>query len=101
SLDPGTAQAVRQIVLRALDDPEEGVRAFTVHALGKFGSEEMIAALRKVAETDPSQKFRVIRFESQPPKPSSQSRGEQPSTKRRTGLPRRLKNSFATETESP
>lgn len=54
SLDPGTAQAVRQIVLGALNDPDEGVRAFTVHALGRFGSEDMIAALRKVAETDPS-----------------------------------------------
>ena len=54
SLDPRTAQAARQIVLGALSDPDEGVRAFTVHALGRFGAEDMIAALRKVAQTDPS-----------------------------------------------
>lgn len=54
TLDAGTVRAARQIVLAALQDPDEGVRGFTVHALSKFGTEDMIAALRKVAETDPS-----------------------------------------------
>lgn len=54
SVDPGTAQQVRQIVVAALNDPDESVRAFTVHALSKFGGEDMIAPLKKVAEADPS-----------------------------------------------
>lgn len=54
TLDVGTVQAARQTVLAALQDPDEAVRSFTVHALGKFGTEDMIAPLRKVAETDPS-----------------------------------------------
>ena len=53
SLDPTTALAARQIVLRALQDPDEAVRAFTVNALGRHGGEDMIPALRKVAEADP------------------------------------------------
>jgi len=53
-LDPGTVRAARQIVLGALQDPDEAVRVFTVHALGKYGAEGMIPALRKVAEADPS-----------------------------------------------
>ncbi|MGA3107231.1 MAG: HEAT repeat domain-containing protein [Terriglobales bacterium] len=58
SLDPGTAQAVRQIVRDALNDRDEGVRAFTVHALGEYGEEDMIPALRTVAETDSSSEVR-------------------------------------------
>jgi HEAT repeats len=54
SLDPTTAQAARQIVLRALQDPDEAVRVFTVNALGRYGTEDMIPALRKVAEEDPA-----------------------------------------------
>jgi HEAT repeat protein len=54
NLDPTTALAARQIVLGALQDPNEGVRAFTVNALGSYGGKDMIAALRKVAETDSS-----------------------------------------------
>jgi hypothetical protein len=54
TLDPTTVQSARRIVLGALQDPDEGVRGFVVHALGKFGSEDMIAPLRKVSESDPS-----------------------------------------------
>lgn len=54
NLDPTMALAARQIVLGALRDPNEGVRAFTVDALGSYGGNDMVAALRKVAETDPS-----------------------------------------------
>jgi HEAT repeat protein len=43
-----------RIILRTLQDPDELVRAFTVHAVGKYGTEDMIPALRKVAEADPS-----------------------------------------------
>lgn len=53
-LDPETAQAARQIVLGALGDPDKGVRAFTVNALGKYGAKDMIPALTKVAEEDPA-----------------------------------------------
>lgn len=54
SADPTTVQAARQIVLGALQDPDEAVRAFTVIALGSYGGPDMVTALRKVAETDPS-----------------------------------------------
>jgi HEAT repeat protein len=53
AINPGTAQSANQVILRALSDPDEGVRALTVHSIGKFGTQEMIVPLRKVAETDP------------------------------------------------
>jgi HEAT repeat protein len=53
SLDPATALAARQIVLGALQDPDKGVRAFAVNALGSYGGKDMVTALRRVAETDP------------------------------------------------
>jgi hypothetical protein len=49
SLDPGTAQAARQIVLGGLNDPDEGVRVFTVHALDRFGTEDIPRAARSAA----------------------------------------------------
>jgi len=52
-LDPATMQAARQATLSGLHDPDEGVRMDTVNALGKFGGEDMIPALRVVAEKDP------------------------------------------------
>ena len=54
TLEPKTALAARQIVLSALQDPDDAVRAFTVNALGSYGGKDMVTALRKVAETDPS-----------------------------------------------
>jgi hypothetical protein len=54
TLDQGTAQTARRIILRAFQDSDEAVRAFTVRALGRYGTEDMIPALRKVAESDPS-----------------------------------------------
>jgi HEAT repeat protein len=53
TLDPKTVQEAKQIISGALQDSDDGVRAFTVHALGKFGSEDMLPALKKVAEIDP------------------------------------------------
>lgn len=54
TLDTKTVQAARQIVLAALHDRDEGVRSFTVNALGKFGGPDMISPLMQVAEHDPS-----------------------------------------------
>jgi hypothetical protein len=54
TLDHGTVQAARRIILRALQDPDEAVRAFTVHALGRYGAEDMIPMLKNVAKTDPA-----------------------------------------------
>jgi hypothetical protein len=54
ALDPQTVQAAKQIVLRSLQDADEAVRAFTVGALGEYGAEDMIPALRKVAKEDPA-----------------------------------------------
>ena len=53
-LDSSTAAKVKQTILTALNDSDEAVRSFTVDALGKFGGVDMIPALAKVAETDPS-----------------------------------------------
>jgi hypothetical protein len=52
-LDAVTIQAVQQIILSALHDPDDVVKIPTVKALGSFGGEDMIPALRNVAETDP------------------------------------------------
>jgi HEAT repeats len=52
-LDAVTIQAVRQIILSALHDPDDVVKIPTVKALGSFGGEDMIPALRNVVETDP------------------------------------------------
>ncbi len=54
ALDPGTVQAIRQIVVRALQDTNEAVRSTTVDALGDFGGQDMIPALRQVEESDPA-----------------------------------------------
>jgi hypothetical protein len=54
TLDATTTQAVNQIILSNLHDPDEGVRGFTVDALGKFGGADMIPALQQVAIKDPS-----------------------------------------------
>jgi hypothetical protein len=52
-LDVVTVETVQQIILRALQDSDAGVRIDTVDALAKFGGEDMIPALRVVAEKDP------------------------------------------------
>lgn len=54
TLDPKMIQAAKRIILGALQDSDEGVRAFTVSALGRYGAADMAPALRKVAESDPS-----------------------------------------------
>ncbi|MGA8431532.1 MAG: HEAT repeat domain-containing protein [Candidatus Sulfotelmatobacter sp.] len=54
NLASGTSESIHQIIMHSLHDPSEAVRIDTVHALGSFGGEDMIPALREVAETDPS-----------------------------------------------
>jgi hypothetical protein len=54
TLDAGTVQSARRMVLDGLRDKNDAVRGSTVDALGEYGDADMISALRKVAETDPS-----------------------------------------------
>jgi hypothetical protein len=54
TLNPQIIEAAKKIVLDALRDPDDAVRGFTVHALAKFGTDDMITPLKKVAEADPS-----------------------------------------------
>lgn len=53
-LAPETALQARQVILRALQDPSEAVRSKTVMSLERFGSPDMIPALRDVAKSDPA-----------------------------------------------
>jgi HEAT repeats len=53
-LDPETAQKARQVILRALQDPSEAVRSKTVMSLERFGTPDMIPALKEVAKSDPA-----------------------------------------------
>ena len=54
SLDSGSLQTGHQTVLSALQDPDEGVRIFTVDALGSFGGREFIPALKQLQTSDPA-----------------------------------------------
>ncbi len=53
NLDPSTIQTVQQVVLKALRDPADQVKIPTLKALERFGEDDMIPALKVVAETDP------------------------------------------------
>jgi len=53
-VDSGTLLAGRQMVLSALQDPDDGVRVFTVDAMGSFGGSEFIPALKRVQVSDPA-----------------------------------------------
>jgi hypothetical protein len=53
-LDLNTVQGVQNAILSALHDPDKGVRIDTVEGLGKFGTEDMIPALKAVTEADPA-----------------------------------------------
>ncbi len=53
-LDPSIAQEAKEMITNFLHDPYEGVRDDTVENLAKVGTEEMIPALRQVAESDPA-----------------------------------------------
>jgi hypothetical protein len=51
-LDEKTIQAAKGLILKALHDPEEADRINTIEALKSFSGEDMIPALRQVAESD-------------------------------------------------
>jgi HEAT repeat protein len=53
-LDPATIEAVQKVTLSALHDSDDGVRIDIVEALGNFGTDDMIPALKAVADTDPA-----------------------------------------------
>jgi hypothetical protein len=52
-LNAATMQTMRKITLNALHDPDDSIKVDTVKALGSFGGEDMIPALKVVAATDP------------------------------------------------
>jgi hypothetical protein len=60
NLDSETVQEIRGITIRALHDADDGVREFTVESLEDFGTEDMIPALKEVAETDPAPEVQGI-----------------------------------------
>jgi HEAT repeat protein len=54
ALGPKTVKTVKQIVLSGLNDPDAGVRADTVIALGNYGGTDMIPALQEIVQSDPA-----------------------------------------------
>ena len=54
ALESATIQAAKDTILRALHDPDDGVRASTVDALGSFGGTDMIPALKELSAHDRS-----------------------------------------------
>ena len=69
-VDPATVEAVQQATLSALHDPNDGVRIDIVEGLGKFGTEDMIPALKAVAETDPATEVHGHSIRKWPQRPS-------------------------------
>lgn len=53
-LDAATVAEVREVVVSGLRDPDHGVKGETIRALGKFGGEDMIPALRATADAETS-----------------------------------------------
>jgi hypothetical protein len=53
-LDPKERETARQMVLKALHDPDLVVRSFVVFGLADYGGVDMIPALQEVADTDPA-----------------------------------------------
>ena len=53
NLDASPVDAAQRVIKGALHDPETVVRTDAVEALQRFGGEDMIPALKVVAETDP------------------------------------------------
>jgi len=66
-LDSTTKNTIREITLKALRGTDVGMKIETVKALEKFGGEDMIPALKIVAETDPnpSQHYAIRRWASE------------------------------------
>lgn len=53
-LDEKTIRAAKSLILKALRDPQEADRINTVEAPKRFGGEDMIPALKRIAESDPA-----------------------------------------------
>jgi hypothetical protein len=53
-LDEKTIEAAKGLILKALHDPEEAARINTIEALKWFGGEDMIPALKQIAQSDPA-----------------------------------------------
>jgi len=53
-LDALTVAKVQEAILAGLHDPDHGIRGETIRALGKFGGEDMIPALRASADAETS-----------------------------------------------
>jgi HEAT repeat protein len=51
-LNAATAAETREAILKGLRDPDHGVKGDTIEALGKFGGEDMIPALRALADAE-------------------------------------------------
>ena len=52
--DAQTTEKMKQVIRQALRDPDDGVRVDVIVALDRFGGEDMIPALKQVADTDPA-----------------------------------------------
>lgn len=53
-LDAPTVSEIREIILSALRNPDHNIKGDTIRALGKFGAEDMIPALRATADAETS-----------------------------------------------
>jgi HEAT repeat protein len=53
-LDTATVAETQEIILSGLRDPDHGIRGKTIRALGKFGGDDMIPALRASADAETS-----------------------------------------------
>jgi hypothetical protein len=53
-LDGATIAQTREVIVSGLRDPDHGVRGDTTAALGKFGGEDMIPALKESADSETS-----------------------------------------------
>lgn len=53
-LDVATVHEVQEIILSGLHDTDHGFKGDTIRALGKFGGEDMVPALRAVADAETS-----------------------------------------------
>lgn len=53
-LDPNTVETCKQVVRKALHDPDDSVRIDVVNELARDGDADMIPALEQVSESDPA-----------------------------------------------
>ena len=53
-LDAGTVREIQNIILTTLRDPDHGIKGDVIRALGEFGGEDMIPALRASADAETS-----------------------------------------------